>query len=119
MIAWELPDGIVVKPVYDLSACAQPTGGFSIAGAKSPDRGPADVPGAVSPDPPVAPCVGPKLNGKTLRAAKRAIVRAGCRVGTVRCRRSSRRPGRVIAQSPRGGTNKVGGAKVSIVVARR
>ena len=45
-IAWEYPDGVRVKPVYDLASCSQPAGGFTIAGAKSPDWGPADVPAA-------------------------------------------------------------------------
>ena len=76
-IAWELPDGVVVKPAFDLGACAQPPGGFSIAGATSPDWGPADVPTSV-PDtdddlPPSAACVF-QAQGRDACAAKRALV---------------------------------------------
>jgi hypothetical protein len=125
-IAWELPDGVVVKPAFDLGACAQPPGGFSIAGATSPDWGPADVPIAppnIKDDkidvPPPAACVVPKLKGKTLRAAKRSLVKAGCRLGVVRRAKSRRRRGTVIKQSPRPGTNRVGGAKVRVTLAKR
>ena len=45
-IAWELDDGVHVQPVYDLTSCSQPGGGFVIPGAVQPDWGPADVPEA-------------------------------------------------------------------------
>jgi hypothetical protein len=43
-IAWEMPDGVHVRPLLDLGSCVQPAGGFTIPGAVSPDWGPADVP---------------------------------------------------------------------------
>jgi hypothetical protein len=43
-IAWEMPDGVHVGPVAAPGGCAQPGGSFTIAGAASPDWGPADVP---------------------------------------------------------------------------
>jgi WD40-like Beta Propeller Repeat len=54
-IAWELGDGVHVQPVYDLSSCTQPAGGFVIPGAKQPDWGPADVPATTGPPPPPEP----------------------------------------------------------------
>ena len=53
-IAWELDDGVHVQPVYDLSTCTQPAGGFVIPGARQPDWGPADVP-VTTPMPPPQP----------------------------------------------------------------
>ena len=121
-IAWEMPDGVVVKPVFDLASCSQPPGGFTLAGARSPDWGPADVPAAAPgplPPAPVAPCIVPRLKGKTLRAARRSLLARGCRLGAVRRSRSARRPGRVIRQSPKAGTSRPGGTRVNVTVAKR
>jgi PASTA domain/Divergent InlB B-repeat domain len=47
-------------------------------------------------------CVVPRVKGKRLAAAKRAIARAGCRIGKVRKAFSAKvRRGRVISQKPR------------------
>ena len=64
-------------------------------------------------------CVVPRLKGKTVAAAKRAIRRAHCRVGRVRYARSSRaKKGRVVSQSPRPGARKAIRAKVNLVVSK-
>jgi hypothetical protein len=63
-------------------------------------------------------CVVPRVKGKTVAAAKRAIRRAHCRVGRVRYARSSRAKGRVVKQSPRPGARKAIRAKVNLVVSR-
>ncbi len=64
-------------------------------------------------------CVIPRLRGKRLAAAKRAIRRARCRVGKVRRRYTRRvRKGRVISQSPRSHTVRRPGSKVTLVVSR-
>jgi hypothetical protein len=72
---------------------------------------------------PVAPtkavrCLVPKVRGKMLKAARRAIRRANCSLGRVRYARSGRARGRVIAQSPRPGARRPRGTRVSLVVSR-
>ena len=67
----------------------------------------------------VGNCVVPKVTGKALGAAKRALGKAHCGVGKVRRAYSTRvRAGRVLSQSPRHGRRLVFGAKVSLVVSR-
>jgi hypothetical protein len=64
-------------------------------------------------------CVVPKVKGKTLKAAKKAIKRSHCRVGKVRFAYSARVPkGRVIAQKPKPRMRLREGAKVTVVVSR-
>jgi hypothetical protein len=63
-------------------------------------------------------CAVPNVKGKTLAAARKAIGRAGCRVGKVTKRASKKKKGRVIAQSPRAGTTSAENAKVALVVSR-
>jgi hypothetical protein len=53
-----------------------------------------------------------------LRAAKARIRGAHCSVGRIR-RAHSRRPGRVIGQSPKGGKVKPAGYPVKLIVGRR
>jgi len=82
---------------------------------------PPPPPPVVPPPPPPAPlvrCVVPRVIGMTLRRA-RAVIRARhCSVGRV-TRVRSRRVGRVIRQSPRGGTRLPRGGRVSLGVGRR
>jgi hypothetical protein len=63
-------------------------------------------------------CVVPRVRGKKLAAARRAIRRANCRVGRVRRARSQRPSGRVLAQKPRPGKRLPLGTKVNLVVSR-
>lgn len=64
-------------------------------------------------------CVVPQVIGLTLAAARKAISRAACRVGTVRYVYSSRIPkGGVTSVSPRRGAHLAHNAKVSLVVSR-
>jgi hypothetical protein len=63
-------------------------------------------------------CLVPRLAGKKLAAARRAVRRSHCSVGRVRYARSRRARGRVVSQSPRAGARKPVGTKVSIVVSR-
>jgi hypothetical protein len=64
-------------------------------------------------------CTVPKVRGKTLSAAKRAIARARCRVGNIRRAYSSVvREGRVISQQPNAGTVLPSGGRVRLVVSR-
>jgi PASTA domain len=86
----------------------------------APAPPPSPPPSAPPPGaPPVAACVVPSVKGRTVLAARRAIVRAGCAVGTVRAARSSRvRKGRVMAQSVRPGKRVRRGTRVGLVVSR-
>ena len=65
------------------------------------------------------PCVVPKLKGKTLRAAKRALTKAHCSVGK-RTRAFSPKvaKGRVIASKPGPGRTLARGAKVGLQVSK-
>jgi PASTA domain/F5/8 type C domain len=62
-------------------------------------------------------CLVPRLVGRKLTTARRLLIRAHCRVGRVR-RTHSRRigTGRVIAQTPRAGTQRPPGTRVNLVV---
>ena len=63
-------------------------------------------------------CVVPRVQGRKMAAARKAIRRAHCRVGRVRKARSLRPSGRVIKQTPRAGKRLPLGAKVNLVVSR-
>jgi PASTA domain len=65
-------------------------------------------------------CLVPRLRGKTVPAARTALARARCVLGRVRRVRIARgRTGRVLSQSPRAGTARPRGARVTITVGRR
>lgn len=65
------------------------------------------------------PCVVPKLKGKTLRLAKRAIRTRNCTLGKVKHATSRKiRRGRVISQKPKAGRRLRHGAKVNFVVSK-
>jgi hypothetical protein len=64
-------------------------------------------------------CVVPNVKGKSLRAAKREIIRHGCRVGRIK-KASSRfvKKGHVIAQHPRPRKVRKHGARVSLTISK-
>jgi eukaryotic-like serine/threonine-protein kinase len=65
------------------------------------------------------PCVVPKVKGKTLKAAKRAIKGAFCSVGSVRKVASAKvKKGHVISQRPKPRRHLKHGAKVNLVVSK-
>jgi len=70
------------------------------------------------PPPPPVKCVVPKVKGKTLAAAKRAITKAHCSLGKVKRATSVRKKGTVIAQSPPPGKRLAKGSKVNVVLSR-
>jgi hypothetical protein len=83
---------------------------FQAAAPVSETAAPAPLPGA-------GECVVPPLKGKKLKAAKRALRRSGCDVGTVLRRRSGRvASGRVMGQRPRPGTRRGAAAPVKVIV---
>jgi PASTA domain len=109
----------------DASGNSEPAQCFGVA------CGPAPRECAVPPPPPAASppagrtlqqagqrCRIPNVRGRTLRGARRAIVRAGCRVGTVKSRYSAARKGRVISQSPRGGRRVRRGFRVNLSLSK-
>ena len=88
---------------------------------------PPPPPPPASPPPPVQPpapapvvrCVVPSLRGKTLAAARIALTRARCRLGTVtRAYSSTVRIRRVIRQRPAPRTRLARNARVSVVLSR-
>ena len=72
-------------------------------------------------NPPPPRCVVPKVIGLKVAAARKKITRARCAVGKVRRVhvQSKRKVGRVIAQSPRAGTRRPAGTRVTLAIGRR
>ncbi|HEX5622080.1 MAG TPA: choice-of-anchor D domain-containing protein [Solirubrobacteraceae bacterium] len=66
----------------------------------------------------LAPCVVPKLKRKTVKRARKALVRAHCTLGKV-TRHGRGRPGRIRSSRPRAGSVLEAGAAVNVVVNRR
>jgi beta-lactam-binding protein with PASTA domain len=60
----------------------------------------------------------PKLKGKTLRTAKRALRKAHCRSGKISYRYSRRKKGQVISQRPHPRSELRNGARVKLVVSK-
>ena len=80
---------------------------------------PAPPPPPPPPPPPVVRCAVPLLKGKTLLGARRALVRANCRLGAVTRAYSTRvRSGRVLSQRPAAGRRLARYARVSVVMSR-
>lgn len=73
------------------------------------------------PPPPVTPpanCVVPKLQGKKLKAAKKKIKAAGCKLGKVTKRKGATAAnGKVAGQSPQAGKTVAAGTKVKVTLA--
>src|SRR5262249_6411720 len=69
--------------------------------------------------PPAKTCTVPNVRHKTLVVAKRAIVKATCRVGKVTAKKSRTvKPGRVISQSVKAARKVPVGTKISLAVAK-
>jgi beta-lactam-binding protein with PASTA domain len=63
-------------------------------------------------------CIVPKVRGKTVRAATRALMKAHCKVGTVTRKYSKVKKGRVASQKPKSGRRRRLGAKVDLAVSK-
>jgi hypothetical protein len=61
-------------------------------------------------------CVVPKLKGKKVKVAKKALGRADCKVGTISRRKG--KPGKVIKQNPKPGKVLAPGTKVKLTVGK-
>jgi hypothetical protein len=84
---------------------------------------PPPPPPPVGPPPPPPPpgsvkCVVPNVVGKKLAAAKAALTKAHCATGTVTKKRSAKKVGTVIAQTPRPGARLPRGTKVKLTLSR-
>jgi len=65
-------------------------------------------------------CKVPRLRGMSLTAARKALTKAGCKLGTVqRKRRPSGKAGRVLAQKVPPGRSLRAGARVGVVLISR
>lgn len=64
------------------------------------------------------PCVVPKVKGKQLTAAKRAITAGHCQTGSVKKIKSRKAKGIVLQQTPAAGKQLKNGGKVNLVVSR-
>lgn len=70
--------------------------------------------------PPAATCKVPNVKKKTLAAAKKAIKKAGCNVGKVKSKKSTKvKPGRVISQTVKAGKKVKAGSKVGLTVSKK
>jgi hypothetical protein len=64
-------------------------------------------------------CVVPKLKGKKLKPAKKAVWRANCKVGTIKRRQAKvSKVGKVVKQAPKPGKVLAPGAKVSLTIGK-
>jgi hypothetical protein len=63
-------------------------------------------------------CVVPKLVGKTLKAAKRALVNAHCKAGKAKSKKSKKKKGRVVAQGRKAGTRLPAGTAIKLTVSK-
>jgi hypothetical protein len=66
---------------------------------------------------PAKKCVVPKLKGKTVKRARRALKKRNCRLGKV-TRRGHGRPGRIRASRPKAGSVRAAGTRVRVIVNR-
>src|SRR5205814_8052954 len=87
--------------------------------AGNADPTPASRTWTINTTPPPLPCVVPKVIGKTLAKAPAAIVKAHCKVGTLKRKYSTKKKkGRVLSQRPAPKTTLQSGAKVNLVVGK-
>ena len=109
-------DNVVGGP----GASGPPAGGSAPASAPGGGSSPAaSNPGGASGGSPGAVCRVPKLKGKTLAAAKKALAKANCRLGKIKKKKAARRlRGHVLSQSPASGRSLARGAKVAVVVGK-
>jgi Ca2+-binding RTX toxin-like protein len=109
-------DNVVGGP----AASGPPAGGSALAGAPAGGSNPATSNGGTGPGgSPGALCRVPKLKGKSLAAAKKALAKAICRLGKVKKKKSARKlRGHVLSQSPSSGRLLATGSKVAVVVGK-
>jgi hypothetical protein len=103
----------VVSPGTNSTNTSTPAPGGGGGSTQTPTSGPTGTPAA-----PVA-CVVPKLVGKNLKQAKRALRKAHCKVGKAKKKNSkTKKKGRILKQRYKAGTKLPAGTKVPITVSR-
>lgn len=85
--------------------------------ASSPGSGPAPALASPPPPPPLQ-CVVPKLKGKKLKAGKKMLAKAHCKLGKVTKEGTTAKTGKVVKQKPKAGTTRVPDSKVNVVLGR-
>jgi hypothetical protein len=108
------PDGSWATPIT-----LKPGANLIDVQARSVDGNSSEATRSVNYAPPPPGCVVPKLRGKKVKAARRALSAAHCTAGKVSHRHVKRKPGRVIGQKPKPGTVLAAGAPVKLTVGRR
>jgi hypothetical protein len=118
--AWRFDDGAIGAGrtvAHTFSASGRHTGVLTVSDLS---RRSATASATVTVTAPAAPkvvCKVPRLKGKTLTAAKRALKKAHCRVGKVLRRPAANvKRGRVSVQRPKAGTTHRKGARVSFTL---
>jgi hypothetical protein len=108
---------VVTPPVTTptTTTTSQPAGG---GGSTAPAAGnPSEVTPVTAPA--AKSCVVPKLVGKTLKQAKRALKRAGCKAGkSKKASSKKRKKGRIVKQRYKVGTKLPAGAKVPLTISK-
>jgi PASTA domain len=109
-------ENLLVPATAEMPAPPAPPAGSTSDPAPAP--APQSAPITSAPKPVV--CVVPKLRGKTLAGAKRALKRAHCALGKVSRKASKRvKPGRVLASRLKAGSRVRAGTRVRVTVARK
>ncbi len=131
-LAYDAPDGIHLITMTGWPICTSATDQLIILGASEPYFGAADA-GPATPGPMPAPgpgprpgpisaqCTVPRLHGLSLAAARRRLLRAGCRLGHVRTGRSARNKYRglvIISQQPAAGGTHPHNTNVNVSLGR-
>jgi PASTA domain len=115
-IATRRPDPPPVTTTSTTTTTSQPT--TSTPGTTTTDGNPAVTTPLTGPNA-VKACVVPKLVGKTLKQAKRALKRAGCKVGKANKKNSAKRKkGRIVKQRYKAGTKLPAGTKIPLTVSK-
>ena len=61
-------------------------------------------------------CRVPKLKGKKLKAVRKAIVKADCKLGKVTKTKATAKRGRVVRQEQKAGATRAAGSKINVVL---
>jgi hypothetical protein len=84
------------------------------------------APPAASTDPPSAPpaqptpeCVVPKLKGKKLKAVRKIVAKADCKLGKVTKKGTAGKRAKVVKQKPKAGTIRAARSKINVVLGGR
>lgn len=105
-------------PVVNPNPTTQSGGGTDAGGGSTTTGG---NPNEVTPlsGPAAKKCVVPKLIGKTLKQAKKALKKANCKTGkTKKANSKKRKKGRIVKQRYKAGTKLAAGAKVPLTISK-